>query len=97
MTKVCILFLNANSAFYEKSSSPVGGAQIQLMHIARVLIDSGRYSVTMVTGDWDQKKISEYHGIKIIYSTPLRMPGIYYPMAFLEFFVLSGNRMRIYF
>jgi glycosyltransferase involved in cell wall biosynthesis len=84
MIKVCIFFLNANSAFDKYTSAPQGGAQIQLINIATALVKDPNFKVSLITGDWGNRNILEYKGISIIYSAKLRLPFYYYPLSLFK-------------
>ena len=84
MKRVCILFLNAKSAFSSSKDAAIGGAQLQLVNIARALIASKKYHVSFLTSDWGQKKIFYSHHIKVIATVKMGGSIIYFPNAVLK-------------
>lgn len=74
MKKVCIVNLNVYCLFNPKSSAPMGGAELDMYILSKGL--EKKCQVSVITGDWGQKKNEIFGNIKVFRSTKLGGKGL---------------------
>ena len=79
MKKICIINFNVYCLFEPRSLAPMGGAELDMYSLARGL--SGTNQVSVITGDWGQKKVEFFDEIRVIKSFRLGARG---PIQFLK-------------
>ena len=67
---ICLISLRSYPLFAKKSSEYFGGAEVQISLIAKELAKDNRFKVSVITGDYGQKKVISKKGLKI-YKTNL--------------------------
>lgn len=67
---ICLISLRSYPLFAKKSSEYFGGAEVQISLIAKELAKDSRFKVSVITGDYGQKKVISKKGLKI-YKTNL--------------------------
>ena len=73
--KICIVNFNIYCLFNPQSLAPMGGAELDMYTIAKEL--ENIHDVSMIAGDWGQKEIEVFGGIRIIRTFPLGKRGVY--------------------
>lgn len=70
--KVCFVQVHAYSMFNPQSKANIGGTELQLYLLSRELAKDERFDVSIIVGDWGQKDIEIYDGVKVYRSFPLQ-------------------------
>ena len=83
MKKICIVNFNVYCLFNPKSKAPMGGAELDMYVLAKGL--QNEFNVSVITGDWGQKKIEKYGKVTVIRS--VKLGGKNYLKALLIFLV----------
>ena len=65
MIKICFISLNSYPLFVNRSTEYFGGAEVQMSLIAKELAKDSRFEVSVITGDYGQKKVISKKGLKI--------------------------------
>src|SRR3990170_5345047 len=69
--KVCFVQVHTYSMFNPESRANIGGTELQLYLLSRELAKDERFNVSIITGDWGQKDLEVYDGIKVYKSYAL--------------------------
>ncbi len=81
--KICFISFGAYPLFNKNENSVFGGAEIDLYNLALKMQDKGIFEVTFIVGDYGQKPVEHYNGIKVVkfrYMNLERYRGLYYKL-----------------
>ncbi|MDD3264038.1 MAG: glycosyltransferase [Candidatus Nanoarchaeia archaeon] len=84
MKKICFVSIFAYPLFNKDSKISHGGAEVQVYNYSKEL--SKFYDVSVIVGDFGQKKIEEYNNVKVIKSFKLEKKIINYLFAPFKLF-----------
>ena len=68
-SKICIVSTKAYPLFNPKCNETYGGSEVQMFMLAKEL--SKEFDVSVIVGDFGQKEIEEYDGVKVVKSFSL--------------------------
>jgi glycosyltransferase involved in cell wall biosynthesis len=81
MIKICFFSLNIYSLFDSKCGAPVGGTEVQSYNSIRYLSENNIAEVSVITGNWGQKKVEKYGNVAVYRSISLRRTVLNYLKA----------------
>ena len=76
--KICFVLTYGYSLFNLDKNNPIGGAEVQLYKISKALVKDGRFDVSFVVGDFNQKDLEIREGIKIYKILHIELIKIYF-------------------
>ncbi|MFZ1720668.1 MAG: glycosyltransferase family 4 protein [Candidatus Moraniibacteriota bacterium] len=83
MKKLCIVNFNMYCLFDPNSDAPMGGAELDMYMVVKGL--ESDCDISVITGDWGQKEVEFFGGVRVIKSFKLGIKGL---LQFLRSFIL---------